>query len=142
MNSLKNVLLFTTFTVGLLFDVAVAKQLPEVDVEPNNESVRIAFEEVFVNAGLPHFIPIAVCESGMEHYEGNRLKKNPNSNARGILQLMTSAHPDPARIWQYNQKYGTSYHAQDFDLYDPEQYLQYALLLALVRGTRDWEPCL
>ena len=118
--------------------VANAQGLPDVAVSTTNSSVEHAFTRTFQEAGLHDFVEIARCESGLVHYKNGQLLKNPSSNARGILQLMTSVHPDPVRVNQFNARRDTDYQASDFDLNDPEEYIQYALLLATVRGTRDW----
>jgi hypothetical protein len=115
--------------------------LPEVIVrDDTNEAVKAAFIETFTAADLDHFVAIAKCESQLQHFDGDQLLRNrQGSNARGILQIMTSMHPDPARIRQYNRKYGTNYTESDFNLLeDPAEYIRYGLLLAKVRGTRDW----
>jgi hypothetical protein len=132
--------LISAFAIAATFiaSTVTAKILPTVDVQTNNESVREAFTKTFQEAGLHEFVSIARCESGLVHYVNEQMNKNPDSNARGILQLMTSMHPDPVRVNQYNSRFGTSYSASDFNLLDPEEYIQYALLLATIRGTRDW----
>jgi hypothetical protein len=134
---------FGALGLALVMSVPSARaELPTIVIEePTNDAVREAFVETFTAAGLEHFIPIAECESGLEHYEDGRLLRNKQgSNARGILQIMTSAHPDYWRIRAYNLRFGTDYQVDDFDIMnDPSDYLRYGLLLAMVRGTQDWE---
>jgi len=77
--------------------LAETRSLLEITVEPTNESVRAGLREVFTQIGKPEFIEIARCESGLVHYKDGRMLPNQQgSSARGILQLMTSMHPDPA----------------------------------------------
>lgn len=78
-------------------------------------------------ASHPVLIKIAKCESGYQQFETDgRVKKNPNSSAMGVMQIMYSAHHKAATKMGYNIK-------------STNGNLKYALALYKKEGTKPWK---
>lgn len=78
---------------------------------------------------IPVMVAIARCESGFVHYDAsqpNGVKKNPDSSASGVLQIMLSVHEDDARVLKLN-------------LLSLQGQLAYGRHLYEQNGTRDWK---
>lgn len=91
-----------------------------------NPTVETRVQNYFRDA--PVMVRIAKCESGFVHYDPSRpdgVLKNPNSSARGVFQILTSAHGKRAKRLGH-------------DLWTLEGNLAYAKYLYRQNGTRDW----
>lgn len=116
---------------------------PEVvltDPDPNFH-VKMLTKQFFEDNNAAEMIPILRCESHFRHFEpdGTPLTNKEGSSAIGVAQILTSKHPDPTVLAQYNRVFDMDMNVDDFDLTTLEGNLGYALILYKVRGTEDWE---
>jgi hypothetical protein len=127
-----------------MYHLVLANTIPDepvpVLVDPN-VGLEAKVVDFFEANGAPEMIPIIQCESNFRHYHSNGsiLTNKAGSSAIGIAQIMSSVHPDPRALKNYNRKFNTNLTEEDFDLQTVEGNLGYALMLYELRGTRDWE---
>jgi len=121
-------------TTQLSPDVILANEDP-------NFHVKSITTQFFEDNDAAEMIPIIRCESHFKQFakDGSVLRNTSGSNAIGVAQIMSSKHPDPKIVQQYNRRFDMDMSVEDFNLNSLEGNLGYALVLYKVRGVRDWE---
>lgn len=130
---------FYIFDVSQVF--AQQQAAPIVMRLDPNIGIKPYVTEFFTDNGAEEMLPIIACESNFKHFGKDRevLRNRQGSSAVGIAQIMSSLHPDPKIVAQYNKKHNTDLVPEDFDVTTLEGNMRYALVLYKVRGVRDWE---
>lgn len=124
--------LVTTLTAAIIVATSAAAS-PNSGLEAmTKQKLRIAHATAL--------IPVVACESGFRQYQENgRLLRNPSvKDVVGIMQLREKYHPDPAVLERYNQKHGTDFKQSDFNIQNPEDNVDYGIILYKVKGLKPW----
>ncbi len=127
--------LVTTLTAAILVATSAA-------ASPNT-GLEAMTKQKLKEAGATAMIPIVDCESDFRHYDENgSLLRNPTvRDVVGIMQLREKYHPDPAIIDRYNAKHGTNLEPDDFNIREPEENVEYGIILYKVEGLGPWTEC-
>ncbi len=128
--------LVTTLTVAILVTTSAAARTNNGLEEMTKQKLR--------EADATALIPVIACESGFRQYDenGKLLRNKTYPDVVGIMQLRQKFHPDPAVVREYNEKRGTDYSAEDFDLTVPEDNVDYGIIYYKVEGLWPWTQCL
>lgn len=127
--------LVTTLTAATLVATSAA-------ASPNS-GLEAMTKQKLKEAGATAMIPVVDCESDFRHYDehGNLLRNPTVRDVVGIMQLREKYHPDPSIIARYNAKHGTDLEADDFNIRDPEENVEYGIILYKVKGLQPWTEC-
>ncbi len=128
----------TTLTAAILVATSAA-----ATPDPN-QGLKEMVKEKLADAHATALLPVVQCESGFRQYdERGRLLRNPTINdVVGIMQVREKYHPDPAVLYAYNERYGTDHAPEDFNLRDPQENVDYGIVLYKVKGLKPWTECL
>ena len=123
----------TTLTAAILVATSAAAS--------PNAGLEAMTKQKLNEAHASALIPVVACESGFRQYrENGNLLRNPTvKDVVGIMQLREKFHPDPAVLSEYNSEHGTNYRRNDFDLEDPEENVDYGIILYKVEGLDPWD---